>query len=181
MNKFKNRFHLVPGFVISKILNWIPSFRIVNLILRIFGIKINNGVTIHNNVRFLVIKNITIGSNTTINSNTLLDSRGGIIIGSNTMIGSNSKIYTNGHDVDDLNFKTTTKSVNIGDNVVIFPNVIIMPGVTINNNSVILPGSIVIKNVMEYCVYGGVPARYIRHREKKNYKYSFEYKTYFGI
>lgn len=52
--------------------------------------------------------------------------------------------------------------IHKGKNVWIGANVVILPGVTIGDNSVIAAGAIVSKNVPENVVAGGVPAKIIR-------------------
>lgn len=47
----------------------------------------------------------------------------------------------------------------IGKHVVIFANATICPGVTIGNYVVIAAGAVVTKNVADYEVWGGVPAK----------------------
>lgn len=181
MEKINNRFYLCLGYVLSISFSLIPSFRIVNLILKIFKNDIGKGTTFHNGVRFLIPFNIKIGNNTTINSNSLIDSRKGVEIGSNTMIGNNVKIYTLTHDIEDNYFKTIGESVLIGSNVVIFPHVLIMPGVKIGDGAVVYPGSIVTKNIESYSIAAGIPAKKVGERKLRDFKYKFNYKTYFGI
>lgn len=55
-----------------------------------------------------------------------------------------------------------TAPITIKNNVYIGVRAIIMPGVTIGNNCVIAAGSIVTKDVMDNCVVGGVPAKFIK-------------------
>ena len=51
--------------------------------------------------------------------------------------------------------------VNIGSDVFIGVDAIIMPGVTIGNNVIVAAGSIVTKDVKSHTVVGGIPASYI--------------------
>ena len=53
---------------------------------------------------------------------------------------------------------------HIGNDVWIGANVIILPGVTINDHSVIAAGSIVTKDVEAYSIVGGSPAKLIKKR-----------------
>jgi acetyltransferase-like isoleucine patch superfamily enzyme len=57
------------------------------------------------------------------------------------------------------------KEINIGDDVWIGTNAIIMDGVTIGNHAVVAAGAVVTKDVPEYAVVGGVPAKIIKYRE----------------
>ena len=148
--------------------------------LRVVGNDVGMGVTIHNGVRLLVLSNLSIGSNSTINSRSLLDSRIGIKIGCNVMIGSNSKLFSLGHDVDSPEFESVGGIIEIGDNVVIFPNSLIMPGVNIGDNAVVYSGSVVTKDVKAGSIVGGNPAKVIRKR-KGGISYKLSYKMYFGV
>ncbi|MAR89403.1 MAG: transferase [Pseudomonadales bacterium] len=175
-----NRLYCFWGFIFSAILSTCPSFRVSRLILCIPGNRIEKGVTVHSRVRFIIPTRLEIGSNSTINANSLIDSRQGIKIGSNTMIGRGVKIFTLGHNVDDEHFGSSGGKVIIGNNVVIFPYSLIMPGVLIEDNAVIYPGSVVTRNVKENEIVGGNPAKFIRLRQCKP-KYSLEYNMYFGV
>ena len=58
----------------------------------------------------------------------------------------------------------TKGDVIIGNDVWIASDVTIMSGVTIGDGAVIANGAVVTRNVPECCVYGGVPARFIKYR-----------------
>jgi len=109
-----------------------------------------------------------------------MDNRAGISIGDNVNISHNTKIYTLGHDIDDPMSNTVGKPVVIGDNAWIFPNVMIMPGVTIGKGAVIYPGSVVTRNVEEYSIAGGNPAKHIRFRNQ-NILYSADFPIWFAL
>jgi acetyltransferase-like isoleucine patch superfamily enzyme len=55
-------------------------------------------------------------------------------------------------------------SAKIGNDVWIGNNVLIKGGVTIGNGAVIAMGAVVTKNVPDYAIVGGIPARIIRYR-----------------
>jgi len=54
--------------------------------------------------------------------------------------------------------------MNIGNDVWIGKNALILPGVSIGDGAVIAAGSVVVKSVENYEVVGGNPARHIRYR-----------------
>lgn len=56
------------------------------------------------------------------------------------------------------------KKTRIGNDVWIGANVSIKDGVNIGDGAVVAANSIVTKDVPPYCIFGGVPAKFIRHR-----------------
>lgn len=58
--------------------------------------------------------------------------------------------------------------MNIGNAVWIGDNVIILSGVTIGNGAVIGAGSVVTKNILNYAVAAGNPAKIIKYRFNDN-------------
>lgn len=91
-----------------------------------------------------------------------------ISFGNNVMIASNVSFIN--HDVisylfnkkyKTLDFKPLSGAIQIGDNVMIGAQSIILPDVKIGNNVVIAAGSIITKDIPDNCVAGGVPAKVI--------------------
>ena len=81
-------------------------------------------------------------------------------------------IYTSGHKHDKTDIPMMdqgmeeTKQVIIGDDVWIGRRVIIMPGVNIGNGVIIGAGAVVTKDVPDYCIVGGVPAKILKWRKE---------------
>ena len=57
-----------------------------------------------------------------------------------------------------------TRKINIGNDVWIGANVILLPGITIGHGAVIAAGAVVSKDVPPYAIVGGVPAKLIKYR-----------------
>lgn len=175
----KKRLYCIPGLILSFVMSITPSFRLASYILSLFNKNVSRSATIHSGVRFVIPTRISIGNGSTINGGSFIDARCGINIGDNTMVGRGVKIFTLGHDAESPDFKSVGKKVIIGNNVVIFPYVIIMPGVSIGNNVVIYPGSVVTKSIEDNSVVAGVPAKYVKMRASMNY--TLNYNTFFGV
>ena len=67
----------------------------------------------------------------------------------------------------DLIDKEKNKKVIIGNDVWIGENVTLLPSVKIGNGAIISAGSIVTKDVPDYAIVGGVPAKIIKYRFSK--------------
>lgn len=132
--------------------------------LYLFGIHVGAGSCIHRGCRFFHIGKLTIGQNSVVNFGCYLDNRRGITIGDNVGLAHNVKVYTLGHNIDSPDFETKGKPVVIEDGAFVFSNALIMPGVTLHKNCIVLPGSVVTKDVEENAVVGGSPAKFVRVR-----------------
>ncbi len=163
-------------FIYNLIYYVLPSFYLKNLFLKTCGIKIGKKSSIHPRVIFYKWDNLSVGNNTVINAGCRLDNRAKITIGDNVSIAHNTQIYTAGHDINSPYFDMISKEVVIEDYACIFSNCLIMPGVKIGKGAVVYSGSVVTKNIPDYGVVGGNPAKIIGKREKKlsyNLNYSF--------
>ena len=67
-------------------------------------------------------------------------------------------------DTSVLRSAITTSPVTIGDDVMIYSDVVILPGVTIGDGAVVAVRSVVTGDVEPYTVVAGVPARKIGER-----------------
>lgn len=125
--------------------------------------------------------NIEVGKNLFVNYNCTILDVAKVIIGDNVLIGPNVSIYTAGHPIHADARKTGYEfgaPISIGDNVWIGGNSIILPGVTVGSNSVIAAGSVVTKDVPEWSVAAGNPAKVIRKITDEDKQYFFRDKKF---
>lgn len=129
--------------------------------------KCGNNVNIEPHVTFnLALK---IGNNSGIGKNSEL--YGDITIGDDVMMGTNCIIYTINHEFAStdvpmrLQGTQNKKPVVIGNDVWIGGRVTILPGVHIGNGAIIGAGAVVTKNVPDYAIVGGNPAKILKYRK----------------
>lgn len=145
------------------------SFR--KLIFRIAGMHIHQSSTVHMGARFFNPGGIHIGEDTIVGFRAFLDGRDELKIGSHVDIASEVMIYNSEHSIDDPEFAATTGPVEIGNYVFVGPRAIILPGVKIGNGAVIAAGAVVTKDVPEFAIVGGVPAKIIGERKNTHPEY----------
>lgn len=111
---------------------------------------------------------ITIGENTRIHGS-CVHAYESITIGRNCLIAANCQIFDgNGHDLsfDNVSNRIYTvgvsKPVIIEDNVWLGTNVVVLPGVTIGQGSVISANSVVHKDIPQMVIAGGNPIQIIK-------------------
>lgn len=153
------------------IVGHIPSHYFRRFYYRLCGVKIGKGSAIHMNTVFYYPPNISIGNDTIIGERVVLDGRAPLKIGSHVDIASEVMIYNSEHDVDDQQFMATKAVVTVEDYVFIGPRAIILPGVTVKRGAVVGAGAVVTKDVDEFTIVGGVPAKFIGERTNKNPNY----------
>lgn len=108
---------------------------------------------------------IEVGKNFFANYNCTILDVAKVKIGDNCQMAPNVAIYTAGHPVHPDTRNTMFEygiEVVIGDNVWIGGNSVICPGVHIGNNVVIGAGSVVTKDIPEWCIAAGNPCKVIR-------------------
>ncbi len=109
--------------------------------------------------------NIEIGENFYSNHNlTILDGNK-VKFGDNVFIAPNCGFYTAGHPLDSETRNSGleyTKPIEVGNNVWIGGNVVVLPGVKIGDNVVIGAGSIVNKDIPSNVVAVGNPCKVIK-------------------
>jgi len=113
---------------------------------------------------------LTIGDRSGIGINAQIT--GKVTIGSDVMMGPDVVILTGNHAFDRIDIpmkqqgRQPPKPVTIKDDVWIGFRVIILPGVTVGSGAILGAGAVVAKDVPDYAIVGGNPARIIRFRNE---------------
>lgn len=105
---------------------------------------------------------IEVGKNFFANYNCTIIDVAKVKIGNNCQLAPNVAIYTAGHPIYPSTRNSAYeygKAISIGDNVWIGGNTVICPGVTIGSNVVIGAGSVVRRDVPDWCIAVGNPCR----------------------
>ena len=123
---------------------------------------------------FMSPEKIVLGNNVYLGKNTEIDAAGEVEIGNGVIFGPEVCIYSRSHnfdseDLEALPFdnKFLTAKVVIKDFVWIGRRVIVLPGVTIGKGAIIGAGAVVSKNVPDFGIAVGNPAKVVRYRNQE--------------
>ncbi|MBQ3414197.1 MAG: galactoside O-acetyltransferase [Clostridia bacterium] len=131
------------------------------LLKEIFGDNLGENSIVNAPIQGACIDRIKIGNNVFINSNTLFMARGGITIEDDVQIAANCQLLTNNHDPYERQI-LTCKPILIKKGAWIGAGASIMPGICIGKHAIVGASSVVTKDVPDYAVVVGNPARVIK-------------------
>lgn len=135
----------------------------------IFGENIGENSYVAAPLSGAALENLRIGSNVYINSNLLAMSRGGITIEDDVQIAGNVSLLSNNHDVYDRQV-LLCKPIVIRKGAWIGANSVVLAGVEIGKYAIVGAGAVVTKDVPDYAVVVGNPAKVIKMLEKEKFE-----------
>ncbi len=139
-----------------------------NLLKELFGDNLGENSQIMAPISGAAFDRIKIGDNVFINSNSLLMARGGITIEDDVMFAANVQLLSNNHDEYDRQV-LTCKPIHIKKGAWIGAGASILPGVTIGKYAIVGAGAIVTKDVGDYEVAVGIPAKVVKTLDKNKF------------
>ncbi|MBR5391657.1 MAG: acyltransferase [Prevotella sp.] len=160
------------GRMLKDLLNLLAYYS-VNHSIGIRQAKIGKGSKVHSTVILRQARNIVIGENCLINHNNVLQAgkgEGKIIIGNHVHTGANVMMIAFNHGFYTREEPTIKQdyfddTISVGDDVWIGGGSVILAGVHIGTGAIIAAGAIVNKDVPEYAIVGGVPAKVLKYRD----------------
>ena len=166
-----------PSLFLGKIFRYFKEcydYLCVYEISKYSGCRLNYVEQGEGGIRISHPENFRIGNTSHLKSNTYIDCDGSVTIGEYFHTGRGLTIFSSNHQYDNTeaipySSKSVLLSVIIDDYVWCGANVTICPGVHIGKGVVVGAGSVVTKNVPDFAVVGGAPARIIKYRDKDQF------------
>lgn len=172
--KIINRFKTIClefWLMILRFVGFVPLHFVRKIFYMASGVNMPWNSTIHIGANFFNPSNIKIGHDTIIGDHCFLDGRAKLTIGNHVGIASQVLIYNDEHNVHSDNYENSFGPVEIGDYVFIGPRAIILPDIKIGKGAVVAAGAVVTKDIPDFEIWGGIPAKKIGDRENKNPNY----------
>ncbi len=155
--------------MVFKINHTLPGSDEYNRLLKdLFGDNLGENSQIMAPIAGAAFDHIKIGNNVFINSNSLLMARGGITIEDDVMFAANVQLLSNNHDEYDRQV-LTCKPIHIKKGAWIGAGASILPGVTIGKYAIVGAGAIVTRDVGDYEVAVGIPAKVVKSLDKDKF------------
>lgn len=119
------------------------------------------------NFRDLPNAGIRIGARSLIGESCILRGQGGIFIGDDVYLGTLVQLLAVNHVFDDVSRPIsqqgiTAQGITIADGAWVGSGAIVLDGVRVGRNAVVGAGAVVTKDIPDYCVAVGNPARVVR-------------------
>mgnify|MGYP000992395684 CR=1 FL=1 len=121
-------------------------------------------------------QNLVIENYVHLGPNYYIHAGGGVHIGKGTIIGPKLNIWTVNHDYSSIEMLPYNKNVingavEIGEGCWIGLNVSICPNVKIGNGVIIAMGAVVTKDIPDFAIIGGNPAKILKYRYETEDQY----------
>ncbi len=155
-------FSLLPGSSRQSIFSRCRVYLLSNICR-----SIGSGCLIRSGVIVNLPRNLSVGSNSGLGFRAIISCEDSVTIGDRVLMGADVIIYTSNHvwserDATYIGQGLETSPVSIGSDTWIGARSIILPGVSIGQGATLAAGCVVSRDVPDYAVVGGVPARVLK-------------------
>ena len=142
-------------------------------LLKTLAKRVGENVTIHSDVYLKNVKDLTVLDNVSIHPFSYIECIGTLSIGNDVSIAEGTSIISFNHKFDDLSMPIKDQGIErmpivIEDDVWIGAKATILGNVKIGKGSIVAAGAVVTKNVNEYDIVAGVPAKVIGNRKNNS-------------
>jgi len=135
--------------------------------------KVGTRLTINGHFEAIYGKHISFGDDDFINGNCFFQDSNLITFGDRVIVAPDTKFYCGEHALDATKrfgvradgsryLITYTEPITVGNDVWIGGNVTVIAGVNIGSNVIVAAGAVVVKDVPDNSIVGGVPAKVIK-------------------
>jgi putative colanic acid biosynthesis acetyltransferase WcaF len=134
------------------------------LVLRLFGARIGQGVTIKPGVRVKFPWRLQVGDHCWIGEDVWLDNLAEIRVGNHCCLSQGAYLCTGSHDWGRARFDLVVKPILLEDGVWIAARSVVGPGVTAGRGAILGLGSVATRDLLPWHVYQGLPAKSVKRR-----------------
>jgi putative colanic acid biosynthesis acetyltransferase WcaF len=141
-----------------------PISRFKIFLLKSFGAKIGNGVTIKPHVNIKYPWKLKIGNNVWIGESVWIDNLAHVEVADNVCISQGAFLLCGNHNYKKESFDLMIGEIQLKEGVWIGAKAVVCPGTTCHSHSVLSVSSVATSDLGAYGIYQGNPAKKIRER-----------------
>lgn len=145
-----------------------PFFGLRRNLLTVFGASVAANVHIYPSARIYFPWNLTIGKDSSIGEEARIYNLGKIVIGNRVTISQHAHLCGGSHDFRDPTMPLLKLPIMIGDDAWVCADAFVGPGIIIGRGAVVGARAVVTKDVPDWTIVAGNPARTIRPRTLEN-------------
>lgn len=135
-----------------------------NFLLKLFGAKIGARVHIYPSAIIYMPWNLTIADDSSIGEHAYIYNIGQITVGKCVTLSQRSHLCAGTHDYNDQALPLLKLPINVNDSAWVCADAFVGPGITIGVGAVVGARAVVVKNVGDWEVVVGNPAKKIKMR-----------------
>ena len=136
------------------------------ILLRLFGAKIGPKCTIRRTSRVYYPWNLTMGEVSGLGDNAEVYNLAPMRIGNRVLISQEAYLCGGTHDYRESAMPLVASPIEIGDDAWVCARAFVGPGVRIGAGAIVGAASVVVKDVPEWVIVAGNPARLVKERER---------------
>jgi putative colanic acid biosynthesis acetyltransferase WcaF len=150
--------------------SWTPApFQpIRSLLLRSFGARIHSTAVVRGSARIWWPANLSMGEHASIGPGVICYNVAPVVLEDYAIVSQRAHLCTASHDIDDPAFPLTSRAIVIGCRAWIASEAFVGPGVKVADGAVLGARAVATRDLDEWKVYAGNPARPIRERRRKD-------------
>jgi len=163
-----NKLKIVAWYLLNELVlknTLFPFSKLKVIVLRFFGAKIGQGVTIKPGVNIKYPWFLEIGNYCWIGEGVWIDNLDHVFIGNHVCISQDAMLLCGNHNFKTPTFDLIIKPIILEDGSWVGAKSIVCPGVTLKTHSILTVGSVANKDLDAYSIYKGNPALKIKLRK----------------
>jgi putative colanic acid biosynthesis acetyltransferase WcaF len=133
-----------------------------------FGAKLGNNVHIYPKAKIWAPWNLVCEDVVAVADDAIIYNPSTVRLGSHCVISQEAYLCGATHDYEDPTFPLVSFPISIGQRAWICARATVQPGIKVGEGAVLALGSVAVKDLEPWVVYGGVPARKIKQRTVSN-------------
>ncbi|KQX43111.1 acetyltransferase [Devosia sp. Root436] len=143
-----------------------PMHRWRVFLLNLFGARVSPTARVYGSARIWYPKNLSMAAQSVLGPGVICYCMAKISIGERAIVSQRAHLCAGSHHVDDEHFQLFAEPISIGSNAWVAAEAFVGPGVTIGQGAVLGARGVAAKNLSDWTIYVGNPARPLRERKR---------------